>query len=412
MSAESGSIATVMRRLVLPLYVPGFLIFIGQGIFALTVPFFAQSFGVSFVLINVAIMLTSLGNLVGNLPAGMLLARVMPWKVMVLGSVVIGVSSIGMGALDSFAALVVLRFVGGLGLALAFLSRYTLVAESVPTIHRGRVSAMFGGTMRLGLFIGPLIGGVLGDRLGLPMTFHIAGVLALLAGGLMLLINEPPRATRDRGGAPSGRAGLTGLRLFRPNAVLAASSAQILGQFIRAGRLAIVPLFGAVVLNLDIATTGVIVGVSGAVDMLMFPVSGYLMDRFGRRYNSIPSFTAMTVGMLLLAMAGSAEMLWAAALALGLGNGLGSGFMMTLGADLAPEGSKAEFLSIWRFIGNTGNSGGPLVVGAVADLVGLHLAAVAVAGFGVAAVLTLAFLVPETLVRGPPKHTAKVSAGG
>ncbi len=403
MFAETRSMAVVLRSLILPLYLPGFLIFVGQGIFGLTVPFFAQSFGVSFILINVAIMLTSFGNLAGNLPAGMLLARVVPWKVMILGSVVIGISSIAMGAMESFPALVVLRFVGGLGLAFAFLSRYTFVAESVPAIHRGRVSAMFGGSMRLGLFVGPLIGGFVGDRFGLPMTFHIVGVLALLAGGLMLLINEPVRATPDHDAASSGGLKLRGLGLFRSKAVIAASGAQILGQLIRAGRLAIVPLFGAVVLDLDIATTGVILGVSGAVDMMMFPISGYLMDRFGRRYNSIPSFTAMTVGMFLLATAGSAEGLWAAALVLGIGNGLGSGLMMTLGADLAPEGSKAEFLGVWRLIGNSGNSGGPLIVGAVADLVGLNLAAAVVAGFGVAAVLTLTFLVPETLIREPPK---------
>jgi MFS family permease len=265
---------------------------------------------------------------------------------------------------------------------------------------------MFGGSMRLGLFVGPLIGGFVGDRFGLPMTFHIVGVLALLAGGLMLVINEPVRATPDHDAASSGGLKLRGLGLFRSKAVIAASGAQILGQLIRAGRLAIVPLFGAVVLDLDIATTGLILGVSGAVDMMMFPISGYLMDRFGRRYNSIPSFTAMTVGMFLLATAGSAEGLWAAALVLGIGNGLGSGFMMTLGADLAPEGSKAEFLGVWRLIGNTGNSGGPIIVGAVADLVGLNLAAAVVAGFGVAAVLTLTFLVPETLIREPPKDEA------
>jgi len=40
------------------------------------------------------------------------------------------------------------------------------------------------------------------------------------------------------------------------------------------------------------------------------------------------------------------------------------------------------------------------------------LAAMAAAGFGVAAVLTLIFVVPETLIRESPKDEAKVSAGG
>lgn len=392
----------VLRGLILPLYLPAFLILMGQGIYILTVPYFAASFGVSLILINVAITMTSLGNLAGNLPAGILLGRVVPWKVMILGSSVLAVSSIATGIWDSFPALVVLRFVGGLGLALAFLSRYTFVAETVPAIHRGKASAMFGGTMRLGLFAGPLLGGLIGDRFGLPMTFHVAGVLALLAALLMMVVKEPPRPRRASDAGRGGLPGLRVLRLFRSRTVLAAAGAQILGQLIRAARLAIVPVFGAIVLELDVATTGVIIGVSGAVDMAMFPVSGYVMDRFGRRYNSIPSFTLMTVGMVVLAGSTNAQMLWIAAMVLGLGNGLGSGLMMTLGADLAPEGSKGEFLGLWRFIGNFGNSSGPLAVGAVADFGGLGLAALTAAGFGVAAVLALIFVVPETLKRNSP----------
>ena len=246
----------------------------------------------------------------------------------------------------------------------------------------------------------------------MPMTFHVAGALALLAVLTMVVVKEPPRARRVGDAPRSGFPGVRVLRLFRSRTVLAAAGAQILGQLIRAARLAIVPVYGAIVLELDVATTGVIIGVSGAFDMAMFPVSGYVMDRFGRRYNSIPSFSLMTIGMVVLATATSAQMLWVAAMVLGLGNGLGSGLMMTMGADLAPEGSKGEFLGLWRFIGNFGNSSGPLAVGVVADAGGLGLAAMAAAGFGVAAVLTLIFVVPETLIRESPKDEAKVSAGG
>lgn len=412
MSAETRSTTVVLRSLILPLYLPAFLILMGQGIYILTVPYFAASFGVSLILINVAITMTSLGNLAGNLPAGILLSRVVPWKVMILGSLVLALSSFATGMWVSFPVLVALRFIGGLGLALAFLSRYTFVAETVPAIHRGRASAMFGGTMRMGLFAGPLLGGLIGDRFGLPMTFHVAGALALLAVLTMVVVKEPPRARRVGDAPRSGFPGVRVLRLFRSRTVLAAAGAQILGQLIRAARLAIVPVYGAIVLELDVATTGVIIGVSGAFDMAMFPVSGYVMDRFGRRYNSIPSFSLMTIGMVVLATATSAQMLWVAAMVLGLGNGLGSGLMMTMGADLAPEGSKGEFLGLWRFIGNFGNSSGPLAVGVVADAGGLGLAAMAAAGFGVAAVLTLIFVVPETLIRESPKDEAKVSAGG
>jgi MFS-type transporter involved in bile tolerance (Atg22 family) len=84
---------------------------------------------------------------------------------------------------------------------------------------------------------------------------------------------------------------------------------------------------------------------------------------------------------------------------IGLGNGLGSGTMMTLGADLAPADSRGEFLGVWRLIGDGGSAGGPVVVGAVADVLGLSLATFTIAGVGLLAAAMLGTLVPETLQR-------------
>ena len=52
---------------------------------------------------------------------------------------------------------------------------------------------------------------------------------------------------------------------------------------------------------------------------------------------------------------------------------------------------------MWRLIGDAGSTGGPLIAGAVADLVVLPTAALAMAGVGLIAALVFALLVPETL---------------
>jgi MFS family permease len=88
--------------------------------------------------------------------------------------------------------------------------------------------------------------------------------------------------------------------------------------------------------------------------------------------------------------------LLAAAAVIGLGNGLGSGTMMTLGADLAPEGATGEFLGIWRLIGDAGAFIGPVAVGLLASAAGLRGSAVLLAVFGATAALTLALMVKET----------------
>ncbi|MCC6791843.1 MAG: MFS transporter, partial [Thermomicrobiales bacterium] len=88
--------------------------------------------------------------------------------------------------------------------------------------------------------------------------------------------------------------------------------------------------------------------------------------------------------------------LLAAAAVIGFGNGLGSGTMMTLGADLAPEGATGEFLGVWRLIGDAGAFVGPVAVGILASAAGLRGSAVLLAAFGAIAALVLAFLVEET----------------
>jgi MFS family permease len=139
--------------------------------------------------------------------------------------------------------------------------------------------------------------------------------------------------------------------------------------------------------------------ISSAVDMSMFPIAGYVMDRFGRRYATIPSFFIFAAGLVMMPYTRSFGWLLMTTIVMGLGNGLSSGAMMTLGADLAPREGTGEFLGLWRLSGDFGGATGPLVVGNIADLWGLGVSSFALAGIGYATVLIFIFLVPETLRR-------------
>ena len=90
---------------------------------------------------------------------------------------------------------------------------------------------------------------------------------------------------------------------------------------------------------------------------------------------------------------------------MGIGNGFGSGAMLTLGADLAPEEERGEFLGVWRLIGDVGSTGGPLVVGAVADIFILPVAALVMGVAGLISASILLFKVPETLSKSTPNKT-------
>ena len=254
----------------------------------------------------------------------------------------------------------------------------------------------FGGVSRIGVFASPAIGGFVGASFGLRTPFLLAAALAGVALVIALLyVPESRQVAKAEHRRPHWRTMVQIVRTYRRD-LLTAGSAQILAQMIRAGREIIVPLYGATVLGLDVAAVGVILTVSAAIDMSLFGVAGLLQDRKGRKWASVPSMIILGVGMAMVPLTAGYASLLAAAAVMGLGNGIGSGTMMTLGSDLAPRDAMGEFLGLWRLIGDGGNSGGPLVVGAVADLTGLALAAIVLAGVGALAASNLAWFVPET----------------
>jgi MFS-type transporter involved in bile tolerance (Atg22 family) len=86
---------------------------------------------------------------------------------------------------------------------------------------------------------------------------------------------------------------------------------------------------------------------------------------------------------------------------LGFANGIGTGVVMIIGADLArASGRHGQFLGLWRLIGDFGISGAPLLVGTVVKAAGLAAASLTVAGLGVAGTLVMAYVVVETLRPG------------
>ncbi len=171
---------------------------------------------------------------------------------------------------------------------------------------------------------------------------------------------------------------------------------QLLAQMIRNGRSSVLPLYAADVVGLHVNQIGLVVSLASAVDMSLFYPAGWLMDHLGRKYAILPSFLIQALGMFLLPFTHTFGTLLTAAMVIAFGNGIGSGSMMTLGADLAPKESRGEFLGVWRLIGDAGTAGGPLVVGQVADLVALPMAPWALAASGLCAGLVFGLLVPET----------------
>ena len=384
-------------KLFLPVYLPTLLLSLGQGILLPTLPIYAaKTLGVSFALVSVAIGASAVGTLLADLPSGVILERVGRRPAMLFGAVSVTISYLLVPFIQTFPALVALQFIGGIGTAAWGISRHVFLVDSTRPEERGQALSMFGGINRIGTFGGPALGGLIADQFGLAWPFLLSGILAAIAVVISYFFIPESKA---RGTTTTTSAYLRGLgKVVGENrkVLLTAGVAQVCTQMIRAGRQVIVPLYGAYSLNLGVSAIGQVLSISSAIDMVLFIPAGLLMDRFGRKAAIIPCFVILSIGMAMVPLSKDYGTLLLATTIMGFGNGIGSGTMMTLGADLAPAASVGSFLGVWRLIGDAGGAGGPVVVGTIADLIGLAVSAYALAAVGLIAVVLFAFTVPET----------------
>ena len=384
--------------LLMQVYVPTALLSFGSGVLMPILPLYAKEAGGSFGLAGLIISAAWIGTMLSDLPSGLLLSRFGFRRSMIYGSLLFGLATVGLGLVHATLALIVLQLVGGVGTAFWGVSRHAFIATAVPPGTRGRAISIFGGINRLGTFTGPFVGGYVAQYFGLADAIIVAGVVAL--GAVIFaffFVHDPEIAANLKPKGHSFNLGVVReVASHNRRDVLAAGTANVFGQMIRAGRQIAIPLYAAYAIGLDAAHVGTVVSVSALVDVSLFIPAGYVMDRFGRKAAAVPSFTILALGMALVPFTHSYLQLLADGLILGFGNGLGAGTMMTLGADLAPPHLTGEFIGFWRLIGDSGRAASPLIVGAVADAAGIVFTSGAIAGLGVVAALMLALFVRET----------------
>jgi MFS family permease len=119
------------------------------------------------------------------------------------------------------------------------------------------------------------------------------------------------------------------------------------------------------------------------------------MDRKGRLWVAIPALAVTAGGVICLPLTHSVTTLAIVAMVVGLGNGIGAGINMTIGADVAPPAQRAQFLGLWRLVSDSGSAAGPLVISAGAALGSLAVGIVAGGATGVLSLIVLAVFLPR-----------------
>ena len=411
------------------IYGPTILFSLGEGALLPLLPVLTERAGGDLAQAAAIASIIVVAQLIGNVPAGWAVSRIGERWTMAIAATIALIGCVGVALAPHLGVLAISVF--GIGLcASAFgLARHAFMTSRVPMHYRARALSLLGGSFRFGMFLGPFAAAALLALTGDPTTtawFFAACLVALIV--LVTLGRDPEEQLRAEGITPRQSRGALSAAAVRDDILDDSGEAttgaiplpQRVGVFrtawrnravlsrlgvtaammsaVRQARIYVLPLW-AVSLGLGPESITLIVGIAGGLEFLLFYASGQIMDRWGRLLVTLPPMLIMGGAFFALAfthdLPDAVPAFVIAAVVIGIGNGLSSGSLMTLGADAAPPDDPAPFLGAWRTLTDAGGASAPLLVTAVTAVSTLSVAVGLIGVIGLIGALGFARYVPR-----------------
>jgi MFS family permease len=393
-----------LRRIAVSAYGPSLLFGIGEGAILPVIPLSARELGASVPQAAFIVTLIGIGSLVSNIPASMITVhRGERWAIVAAAAWC--ALAMALCALTGHLGVFALgAFMVGMSQAVFNLARQSYLTEAVPVAYRARALSTLGGVMRIGMFIGPFAAAAAIHFFGVVAAYGVGVAALVLAGAVAARMPDLPGEGAAVPGTvpaavPAAAPSLTSTLAGHSRVFLTLGIGVMLVSAVRASRQAIIPLWADHLL-LAPSVASLIYGLAGGIDMLVFYPAGQVMDRKGRGWVAVPSMLVMGLALLLMPLTQGPYTLMLAAGLLGFGNGIGSGLIMTLGADHAPRAGRAHFLGLWRLMSDIGATCGPALLSFLVATSSLA-AAIAVTGVvALAAAGQLAWWIPRAAAGG------------
>lgn len=362
------------RSLALPVYLPSLLF---EAAFSSLLPIFpasATEYGFDLASAGAVTAAAMLGTLLFELPASSIVNRLGERTSMIVATVIAAMFGV-LGFLNlGYWPLLLIAMGFGAMFSLFGLSRHSLLTAQVPVSHRAKAMSLLGGSFRGGAALGPILGSLAVAQFGTEAAYLVASSLCLVA---MIAVTSVPKNKLHS--PPSGLHGNVWEVAKRERAkLLTLGMASAIISAGRTIRMIGLPLL-AIQLGIDPATASLIFGVTGVIDFALFYASGLIMSRWGKFWSSVPTLLALGVSYLFAFMVTDLNSFWILAAITSLANAASAGINMVLGADLAPDGARSEFLAAFRMMTSGGVVLAPLMITTLTALIALP-AALAITG--------------------------------
>lgn len=390
------------------LYLTTILMGVGHGMLFPVIPLIAGEFSVEGGVAAQTVTAFAAGRLIGQPLGGALIDKFGTRPAVTFGPVVIAFAVFAGVVTPWLWPLLAALFIAGAADSGWMLGREVAGVDLVKPEQRGRLMSGFMGFNSVGMGIGALAGGQLGDEVGLRLVFVIyTGIAAaVFALGLFIPNSQGPERSAAHPEAQGGNWLVRLKSLFLQidpslrTTYLALVFATMAMMLYRMSYQGVLPVY-ANEIGLSPSDIGVLFSVMTAGSLVMILPAGFVVDKIGRKWATVPSTAIPGVAFLFIPMTDGFAGLAAIAALMGFSNGLSLGSVATSTYDVVPDAARARLQAARRTFAEVGAISGPLLGGILAVGYGAGLAFLVYAPVLLIAAAALLFGARETLVKRP-----------
>jgi len=348
-----------------------------------TIPVIAVAFGVSAGGAAQVITGFAFGKMAGTLIGGVLLDRRGTRFGLIASALVASLASLGAVWAPWFWLLVLLAFVLGATDTLGSVAREIAAIDQAHRNQRGRIISSLHGTHTIGAALFPFVGGRLTELFDYNAAFVGYAVVSVVSIFLALLVTDSPGEAQDRAAAGATpwvwhpeaiRQRIRSLiRLYHEIRVDLRSTycsivfATLVNQSQRIIVQSMLPIYAVRYLDLSPSQVGMLFTISGAVVFVVMIPAGFLMDRVGRKWCTVPSTGIPALIFCLIPMTTSFMQLALLVGIAGVAQGLSLGSLATSTYDVVPAHARGRLQALRRTIAELGSGAAPLFAGYLAN---------------------------------------------
>lgn len=387
------------------LYLPAAMLALGQSMVAPVLPGLTKSFGIGVDAASLVFVAFSAGALAATFPAGYLMDKIGRRPVLLAGPLLTAVGSFMTPFAHTFLELLFWRFVVGAASQLWQQGRVLVIADTAPQDQRARQMQWMVGMTRAGQLFGPTVGGFLAAAFGLWIPFSIYAVLTILAVIPAYNMIQETAPTKRRKNEESEEVEAQGwgpvITYMLTFQILVFLCIQMLAQFCRGGQdQGSLNLYAVYAYNMGPGELGLLNTIAILFGIPVPFLTGYLMDKFGRRAVIAPGFAAYAIAVALMSVSAFYPVPMSYFLAtyvlVQATAGTTGGTMQVLGTDLSPKENRGRFFAIWRTIAQLGATIAPAMYGLIAEHAGFGFAFLYLSLCAVGVVLGLSKVLGDT----------------